>query len=212
MEIKAFQAVDVKAISGDDADGTFEAVVAVFGNVDSFGDRVEPGAFKESLAKGFPPCVWSHVWNEPPIGATLEASETAEGLLIKSRLFLDENERAREVYAGLKNVGGDGRPVLREFSFAYDILDAEWVTEDGEEIFSLKRLDLIEVGPCLKGVNDQTRLVGVKGIDRVRPQRPSEGAESLTDDQETAYRKARDLLTMTVQPTHQLGAPGEGSS
>lgn len=206
MEIKAFPAARIKALGESDPPGTFEALVAVFGNVDSYGDRVEPGAFDESLSKGLPSVVWSHQWVEPPIGAALDATATNEGLLVKSRLFLDDNVRAREVYAAMSNVGGDGRPPLREFSFAYDIIDAEWVVEDGQEIFSLKRLDLIEVGPCLKGVNDQTRLVGVKGLTRERPERPSEAGESLTVEQISARSKARDLLTtVPLMPGAQRG-------
>jgi Escherichia/Staphylococcus phage prohead protease len=216
MEIKSFPVTSVKSVDGDDPAGTFEAVVSVFGNVDGYGDRVEPGAFADSLAKGLPAVVWSHRWDEPPIGAALEATETDEGLLVKSQLFIDANVRAREVHAAMSNLGGDGRPPLREFSFAYDVLEAAWITEKGEdddaerEIYSLKRLDLIEVGPCLKGVNPETRLVGVKGLERVRPKRPSDVAES-SDDDRTHTRKARNLITMTVQPLTRLGTPGDRS-
>lgn len=200
MEVKAFSAKSIDA--AEDDRGTFEAVVSVFGNVDSYGDRVESGAFAKSLTKGLPPVVWSHRWDEPPIGAALEATETDEGLVVKAKLDLD-NPLAANVYRALTNKGGDGRPPLREFSFAYDVIDAEWIKVDGEDVFSLKTLDLIEVGPCLKGVNDQTRLVGVKGIDRVRPERPSETREStvsLTEEQAHAYRRARDLLTTKTMP------------
>lgn len=199
MELKSFPISKVKAIDAEEPDGTFEAIVSVFGNVDSYGDRVEPGAFTETLKNdGLPAVVWSHQWTEPPIGATLAATETEEGLLVKGQLFIEDNARAREIYAAMKHVGGDGQPPLREFSFAYDILDGGWEVEDGEDIFSLKALRLIEVGPCLKGVNDSTRLVGVKGHGRERPPKPTEKTttdDELTSEQLAARTKARDLLT-----------------
>ena len=42
----------VKAAGPDDglADGQFRAVVSVFGTKDSYGDKIMPGAFTETLA------------------------------------------------------------------------------------------------------------------------------------------------------------------
>jgi hypothetical protein len=53
-----------------DSAGEFEALVAVFGNVDKGGDRIMPGAFTKTLAawraSGDPvPVIWSHDWNTP---------------------------------------------------------------------------------------------------------------------------------------------------
>lgn len=189
MESKSFPITNVKALGDGDPDGTFEAIVAVFGNVDRYGDRVETGAFDESLKAGFPPIVWSHQWGTPPIGVSLEAKAVTEGLYVKGQLFVAENELARQVYAAMKSVGGDGQPALKEFSFSYDIVEGGWVVEDEEEIYSLKKLAIIEVGPCLKGVNEETRLISVKGqeprlegLKRERPPRPTEKAVGEGDD------------------------------
>ncbi|HXS32256.1 MAG TPA: HK97 family phage prohead protease [Solirubrobacterales bacterium] len=211
METKSFPVKNIKALGEGDPDGTFEAIVAVFGNVDSYGDRVVAGAFKDSLVKGFPAIVWSHQWREVPIGACLEAEETTEGLRIKGQLFIEENDRAREVYAAMKNVGGDGLPPLREFSFSYDIIDADWTVEDEEHIFELQKLDAIEVGPCLKGVNDETRLIGVKAQEKVVEERkerfpkpkaedPEETDDAPKPDAAEARAKAVDLMTAPPPP------------
>jgi HK97 family phage prohead protease len=210
LETKSFPVQDIKALGEGDPEGTFEAIVAVFGNVDSYGDRVLAGAFKESLAKGFPAIVWSHQWREVPIGACLEAEETSEGLRIKGQLFIDDNDRAREVYAAMKNVGGDGRAPLREFSFSYDIIDADWTVEDEEHIFELQKLDVIEVGPCLKGVNDETRLIGVKAKEKAEAEREERWPKPKAEDPETddepapeaaeARAKAVDLMTAPPPP------------
>ncbi|HVQ60386.1 MAG TPA: HK97 family phage prohead protease [Solirubrobacterales bacterium] len=213
METKSFAVTNLKALGDSEPDGTFEAIVAVFGNVDRYGDRVESGAFAESLKKGFPPIVWSHDWLEPPIGVSVEAKEVTEGLYIKGRLFIEENDLARKTYAAMKNVGGDGQPPLKEFSFSYDIVNGGWVVEDEEEIFSLKELAVIEVGPCLKGVNEETRLIGVKSEadQRERPPRlreksdPEPDDDKKTDDELEAEKaearsKAVDLLTVPPPP------------
>lgn len=173
MHTKSF-AAHVKADQASDS-GEFEAIVSVFGNVDSYGDVVEPGAFAESLAEwkasGNPiPVIWSHQWGDPDshIGEVIEAAELAPGdprlpdaikanggLWIKGRNDLSE-PKAAKVHKLLK-----GRRVT-QFSFAYDIIDAASETVDGERVFRLKKLNVLEVGPTLIGVNRATDLLAAK--------------------------------------------------
>lgn len=167
MERKSFAVTELKA-TDEDVPGSFEAVVAVFGNVDRGGDRMIPGAFKRTLEeRGLPPVVWSHNWDVPPIGVVKEAVETAEGLHIKGRLFVAEGEDhsiARQVYAAMKAQDGNGVAPLREFSFGYETRGSKSVEEDGEEIRELTDVELFEVGPTLVGMNPDTRLVGAKAL------------------------------------------------
>jgi hypothetical protein len=185
--------------TGEAADGTYEALVAMFGNYDSHGDRIANGFFEESLkspaegGRGFPPVVWSHDWMTPPIGASEEAREVnreeAEelagkklpenitgGLFKRDRLFVAEGEDspvARQVWTAMRNVGGDGLPVLREFSFGYKTTRATWEDVDpdtlppelqwtGGEMRVLEKGLLFETGPTLVGSNPATELLGVK--------------------------------------------------
>lgn len=186
--VKSFPVARFKALEGDAIQpGTFEAIVAVFNNVDAYGDRILPGAFTRTLkappeGRGFPPIVWSHMWMEPPIGASLEAEEVLgfeladgreiDGLRIVGLLNIDDNARARETWAAMAKLGGDGLSPLREFSFAYFVMESRWVEEtiEGEpddaeqkrEILELIDLDVIEVGPTLLGANPATQLVDVR--------------------------------------------------
>ena len=73
MRTKDFRA-HVKAVGGEAgntlADGQFEAIVSVFGNVDSYGDVVVAGAFADDLkaraeSGAVLPVVWSHRWDDP---------------------------------------------------------------------------------------------------------------------------------------------------
>lgn len=196
METKQFNATSVKAIDDTDAPGTFEAIVAVFDNIDSYGDKILPGAFanwiKACEQSGYAPPVWTHQWGTVPIGVTEAITETNEGLYVKGRLFVDQaagedHEIARQVYTAMRATDPYGKAALREFSFAYDIVEMhEAKTEADGYFWELAELEVIEYGPCLKGANDQTRLIGVKSDlppnGRVRPKlKQQEPAASAPD-------------------------------
>lgn len=172
--VKDFQ-VSVKAAGESDGlkAGQVRMLVSAFGNVDSYGDVVMPGAFSESLAewqaKGDPiPFIWSHQWSNPfaHIGVVDDAKETDAGLDVLATMDVDgeepENQFARKVYQLLK-----ARRVSQA-SFAYDILDAEWAKrEDAEtgkkyEVYELRKLGVLEVGPTLIGANRETELLAAK--------------------------------------------------
>lgn len=160
MKHKAFRLASFKAL--DEAKGIFEAIVAVFNNVDRIGDKIIPGAFKDTLAdwesKGRPiPVIFSHQWEnlDAHIGHVLEAKELPEGLYVKGQLDMDE-PFAQRVWKKM-NAG-----TLAEFSFAYDVVDGAQVKQDGDYVYELRKLDLMEVGPCLVGMNPDTQLLGVK--------------------------------------------------
>lgn len=152
--------------------GTFEAIVSVFNNVDLGGDRILPGAFTASLAEwaasGDPiPVIFAHQWDnlDAHIGEVLEAKEllpgdetlpdsirSLGGLWVKFRLDVTE-DFARKVSKRLET------RALREFSFAYDVpAGGSRTSSDG--VTDLVRLNVIEVGPCLKGMNPATALLG----------------------------------------------------
>jgi hypothetical protein len=146
----------------DDDAGTFEATVAVFGNVDKGGDRILPGAFEKSLAQweasGDPiPVIFNHDWGTPDahIGVVEHAIETSSGLLVKGRLDVDDNPVARQVHRLMQ------RRSLKEFSFGYSVpKGGEKRAKDGAN--DLLQIDLAEVGPTLKGMNPATELHSVK--------------------------------------------------
>jgi Escherichia/Staphylococcus phage prohead protease len=175
---KAVPLAQFKALNP--AAGIFEAVVSAFGNVDSVGDRVVPGAFKASLARWEAsedpiPVIWSHRWEDPEahVGFVLAAAERPEGLWVKAQMDV-EKPFARHIYDLLK-----ARRV-REFSFAYDVVDSRPADDGANELVAL---ELIEVGPTLKGVNSQTQLLTVKA--------PAEVTTTTTAE----------ATTVTVSPT-----------
>lgn len=165
---KAFAQVAFKAEGDDAGDGSklkagqFIATAAVFGNVDSYGERMMPGAFTETLAEwaasgNVLSVIYQHNWSDPfaNIGAVEVISETADALVYRGQLDLDD-PFSMKVYKLMK-----GRRVTQQ-SFGFDILDAAEVVEDGKSIYEIRKVHLYEVGPCLVGVNQATELLDIK--------------------------------------------------
>ncbi|MFJ3258488.1 HK97 family phage prohead protease [Streptomyces sp. NPDC086771] len=159
------------------ADGQFRALVSVFGNEDSMGDVIAPGAFAQVLAEwkatGDPiPVVWAHKWADPfaHIGSVIEATETPDGLEVLAQIEdMDTNPTAKHVHGLLK-----GRRI-KQFSFAYEVGEGGWVETDDTAshpyggYYEIKRFaSLFEVGPCLVGANQETALLAAKAHDIAR--------------------------------------------
>jgi HK97 family phage prohead protease len=156
--VASFKALDEKT-------GEFEALFSVFGNVDLGGDRVVKGAFEKTLAKwresGDPiPVYWNHQWDDPfaNIGGIdpNDAHETDDGLYGKGVIDMD-NPFAVQVYNLLS------KRRVKEFSFGYTVQDSV-KAKDGA--LDLLDLDVIEVGPTLKGMNPETQLLAVKSYEQ----------------------------------------------
>jgi HK97 family phage prohead protease len=162
----------VKTVS--DEQGTVEKIVSVFGNVDLVNDRVRLGAFAGTLERwkssGDPiPVIFSHQWNnlDAHVGVVDDAKELAPGdellpdelkdlggLWVREKYDLDQPFAKR-----LFDLQKQRR--IKESSFAYDVIE-ETKAKDG--VNDLIELDLIEVGPTLKGANPDTALLAAKAM------------------------------------------------
>lgn len=147
--------VELKALTDPVGEPTGEITfyAASFGTVDLIGDRVMPGAFTKSLEKwrrsGDPiPVVFSHSWDDPNriIGSAdpNECHEDPKGLFIKAQLDIDDNATAKVVFKQIQ------KRVVKEASFAYDVIKERKAKDGANELIEL---NIIEVGPCLKGMN-----------------------------------------------------------
>ncbi|MCQ4119878.1 HK97 family phage prohead protease [Rhodococcus tibetensis] len=164
--------VRVKAGTDDGLeDGEFTAYASVFGNKDSYGDIVMPGAFADTLAdwakSGDPiPLLFGHNMSDPDynIGHILSAEEDEIGLKVHAKLDL-EGPKALQVYRLIK-----GRRVS-QMSFAYDVLgggyaEREKADDSGETegYYELRKLKLYEVSVVPIGANQETDILAVKSI------------------------------------------------
>lgn len=150
----------------EDGSGIFEGYASVFGNVDSYGDKVMPGAFAKSLAKSFPndgagiPCYWSHRMDDPEfiLGKTISAVEDEHGLKVRVSLDLD-NPKAAAAYRALK------AGAVNQMSFAYEVVDGHFVPEKGAKyggVNELREVNIFEVSVVQIGANTATSIDMVK--------------------------------------------------
>ncbi|QGH74493.1 head maturation protease [Arthrobacter phage Kuleana] len=155
--------VQLKAGPADGLEeGQFEAYASVFGNIDSYGDVVQPGAFADSLkeweeSENLLPVLFGHNMSDPEynIGHVISAVEDEKGLRVRAQLDL-ETPKGLATYRLLK-----GRRIS-QMSFAYDVLDGSWGEKDGREVYNLHKLKVYEVSVVPIGANQETEVLGVK--------------------------------------------------
>ncbi|OOB90740.1 HK97 family phage prohead protease [Rathayibacter sp. VKM Ac-2630] len=187
------KALTVESVTDLDDEGRFSALVSVFGVLDSYREVVQPGAFKDSLARlgDDPlPILWNHRWDDLAAhlgGAT--GRETDEGLVIDAQLDR-EDPLAMKVYRLLK------QKRIKEFSiggFEWPEDVEQFLWEDGEPAWKVHRFELVEVSVVLRGANAETRLLGVKSLEaaleaveaadpHAEDPAPPEAAEIRADD------------------------------
>jgi len=148
-------------------EGMFEGYGAVFGNVDSYGDVLQKGAFKASLkewgnAKSLPPMLVQHGgWmmtdmDALPIGKWLEMSEDDTGLRVKGQLINLDTERGKTIYGAMKE------GVLDGMSIGYRAKEFTLGTKPNEPRRLLKAVDLVELSVVTFPANGKARVDAVK--------------------------------------------------
>lgn len=200
--------------------GTFRARVSVFGNTDSYGDVVAPGAFTKTLAEwtikgGLPPVIWSHQFADPAnfLGTHSRVEETEDGLEVTGHLNL-----ARPKAAQVWELMREG--TITEFSFSGIVRDAEPVDGDDEDAgwywgpMRLKDIDLWEAGPCFKGANPATELISVKTDARLEqllrtPGLTAKAGRVLSQANLDALVTARDQIARVIEAAEATAEPAE---
>jgi hypothetical protein len=151
--------------------GILDAVITVFGEPDSYGRIIEAGAFDASIkAHGLPAVVWTHLWEETPIGVTMSLTTDGDALIARGRLYVGDKDQggsdfgsvtARDIWRACTLKGGDGLPALREVSIGcYVTADpVEERRSDGGSYWRFSQMDLVEWGPCLRGAHPMARII-----------------------------------------------------
>lgn len=148
-------------------DGTFSGYGSIFGNVDSHGDVIEKGAFKESLrtweAKGkLPPMLLQHggffgpVDDALPIGKWTSMEENSKGLKVEGQLFALGTDRGQLIYEGMKAGSLDG------LSIGYRAKKYTVGTKPTDPSRTLHEIDLVELSVVTFPSNDKATVGAVK--------------------------------------------------
>lgn len=160
--------IEIKSIKADDGVMRFSGYGAVFGNVDSYGDVIQKGAFKDTLREAkrsgiFPAMLSQHGgWglsadDMTPIGVWENLEEDEKGLKLDG--ILCDTQRGIEMYKLMKM---EPRPAISGLSIGYIAKEYVVGTKPDEPRRTLKKVELLEVSPVTFPANGKARVQSVK--------------------------------------------------
>lgn len=160
--------IEVKALDSGDGLMRFSGYGAVFGNLDSYGDVLVKGAFKDSLkeakSSGIYPAMlsqhggWGMTADDmTPIGLWESLEEDEIGLKLDG--IFAETQRGKEMYTLMKMTP---RPAITGLSIGYIPKEYVMGTKPSEPRRTLKKVDLMEISPVTFPANGKARVASVK--------------------------------------------------
>ena len=151
MEIKR---IELKRL---DDDGSGLAKIATLEAVDHDGDTYEPGAFGEQQVK----VLAGHSWDGVPLGKGRVFEKDGDAL-VEFKLNL-ETDAGQQWHKALKfDLDKSNGPPLQEWSYGFKVLESVDETREGKSIRVLKRLEVFEVSPVVKGSGVGTGTIAIK--------------------------------------------------
>jgi len=194
MDVKRFNGIglktldvnsEIKALDGDGNAGVFEGYALTY-DVDSVGDRINPGA-----AQFYPKAkiLWQHNWDEP-IGVIESVEPDDRGVKIRARLLVDTVQRAREAYAMLK------AGLLDSLSIGF-VPEKFKFDDDGTRI--IEKLTVYETSIVTFPANENATLTSVKAVPSMQNWPLAERERSW--DSAAAIRRIREATNSTDSPS-----------
>jgi HK97 family phage prohead protease len=163
IEVK-FAADAIDAVTGE-----FKGYGAVFANLDSHGDIIEPGAFKKSLgewkSRGRLPAMklmhgaaLNPFADDLPVGKWTKMEEDGRGLYVEGKLSALDTDMGRRIHGLMKDGALDGLSI----GFMVD----QSAPGDGEKVRRrLEHINLREVSLVDEPSNDRARVSAIKVAD-----------------------------------------------
>jgi len=158
--------------AGGSDDGTFSGYGAAFGNVDSYGDVIAKGAFKDTLKEAKKSGTWPAMLLQHgggmfggsaddmmPVGIWTDMSEDDVGLKVEGKLALG-TRRGAETYALMKM---EPRPAINGLSIGYRAKKFTLGTKNNEPRRTLEAVDLLECSIVTFPANGKALIDSVKG-------------------------------------------------
>lgn len=133
--------------------GEFEAVFATLNVMDKDRDVTIPGAFSKQPVLVEP---WNHDYTNLPVGRGVIEEHDNEAR-IAGKFFL-ETAAGIEHHFVVKELGD-----MQEWSYTFNVLEAEFGKFNGEDVRFLKKMDVIGVAPVMRGAGENTRTTAIKG-------------------------------------------------
>jgi len=189
--------LDIKSV--DDETGVFNGYCAVFGNIDSYDEIIEPGAFTKTL-KERPtiPILWQHD-TDKPIGVTEDVIEDDHGLLVKGRLNLAV-QQGREAYELVK------QGALSGLSIGFKTIKDKF---EGK-IRHLKEIKLYEYSLVTFPANELAGVTSIKSMQEIDT--AINRIMEASAERPELVGKAVEYLTALVQDEPSHDTPSEAQS
>lgn len=161
--MKSLTRVKGMTIEKMDEAGTGRARIAQLSAVDSDGDTYAPGAFSWKAGGGqWVNMIPAHDRRAMPFG---KAWLYEEGDWCVADLHLNlETQTGKEWHSTLKFDLAKGTPV-QEWSYGYRVLDGIYEQRDGNHVQVLKKLDVDEISPVLRGAGVGTGTLSMKSAE-----------------------------------------------
>lgn len=161
-----YKRLDLKSYIEDvDEKGIVKIRVSAFGNIDSYGDIMDPKAFNKTVSdfsvsgKTRIKHLKNHNWNQA-IGVPLEMTSTEKGLDIVSKINIGKQLGA-ETFSDYKFYAENGQTL--EHSIGYSVVKQDPSEELKANI--LKEVNLMEYSSLdFLGANSETPLLDLKSI------------------------------------------------
>lgn len=154
---------------GKEGNGWIEGYASTFGNVDSYNEVVDPGAYAKSVNERVPglPLMVSHLAHggdaNDVIGEVTEAKEDGRGLWVHAEL--DDSELAQKTREQV--IEG----TIGKMSVGYEMILWEVDRRESADLVRLKELKLMDVIVTMAPVNEEAVITAAKEVaDAVRRQ------------------------------------------
>ena len=177
----------------DEGEGQFEGYLSIFDSVDSYGDTVIKGAYKETLkGRSSPlPMLLNHNMRGIPVGKWLDVKEDNTGLRVKGELT-PGNPESEQVYAALKHGAMSG------LSIGYR---AEKFEENDHGGLNLLRVKLHEGSIVSIPAEDGARIDAVK-LDEFGDIETIRDIERILRDADFSLEAAKSLVSRFKEICH----------
>lgn len=162
---------EIKLAPPDAGTMSFEGYGSVFGNVDAYGDVIEPGAFAQYLSdaqqgkQAWPAMLLQHggygmtAEDLMPAGVWTDLAEDGKGL--KSAGTLADIQKSRDAYTLMKM---QPRPAIDGLSIGFYVKAFEPRSKPEDPRRRITRIDLVEISLVTFPANGKARVSGVKSI------------------------------------------------
>lgn len=151
-----------KGLTIEKMDGAGKGVarIAQLSVIDHDGDTYAPGAFSWKEGGGqWVQILPAHDRRAMPLGKAWLYE--ADGWAMADLTLNLETQAGKDWHATLKFDLATGKPV-QEWSYGFQVLDADYQQREGQTVQVLKRLDVDEISPVIRGAGIGTGTVAIK--------------------------------------------------